>query len=115
MLIKPKLALLINSITLIAFGIIGYLIKSSPTALIPAIFGFLLVLSYLIYDRNNKLVAHVALVLIFLIICSLFTPLISRLSDNDIGGILRIIIMQIVSCYTMVCFIVSFINARKQK
>ena len=41
-------------------------------------------------------------------------PLNSIIEANDTSGILRIDLMQLVSLYTMVCFISSFIKARKE-
>ena len=113
-LIHPKKATLINSLILILIGLSGYFIKSAPTALIPVLFGILLGVCYLVYDKNNKLIAHIAIVLILLVFFSLFMPLNKRITDQDIFGILRILGMQLVSLYSMICFIVSFIKARKE-
>ena len=38
-----------------------------------------------------------------------------ELIANDLNGIIRIGIMQLVSLYSMACFITSFIKARKEK
>ena len=67
------------------------------------------------YDKNNKLIAHICVVLMLLIFISLFMPLNKRIDANDINGIIRIGIMQLVSLYSMACFITSFIKARKEK
>ena len=114
-LLHPKQATLLNSLVLIIIGIVGYLIKSSPTALIPVIFGVLLGLGYLLYDKNNKVVAHICITLMLLIIISLFMPLNKRIIDQDLYGILRVATMQLISLYSMVCFIFSFIKARKEQ
>ena len=113
-LIDPKKATLLNSLALIIIGVSGYLVKSSPTALIPVVFGILLLLCYYLYDKNSKVVAHIAVTLVLLILIALFMPLNSRIEANDTSGILRIALMQLVSLYTMVCFISSFIKARKE-
>ena len=113
-LIHPKKATLINSLILILIGLSGYFIKSSPTALIPVLFGILLGVCYLVYDKNNKLIAHIAIVLILIVLVSLFMPLNKRIADQDIFGTLRVLGMQLVSLYSMICFIASFIKARKE-
>tara|TARA_Y100001970_G_C14227015_1_gene856307 strand:- start:599 stop:943 length:345 start_codon:yes stop_codon:yes gene_type:complete len=110
---NPKQAMACNSLVLILIGIIGYFLKSSPTALIPAVFGVLLLLCYFSYDRNNKVIAHIAVVLMVAVFISLFKPLASRLIDSDIYGIMRIALMQLVTFYSIICFIKSFIDARK--
>ena len=62
---------LINSISLIAFGLWGYFEVTSPTALIPVGFGVVLLLCYNGVKTQNKVVAHIA-VLLTLVILSLF-------------------------------------------
>ena len=52
-LINPKKATLLNALVLIVVGITGYIVKSSPTALIPVGFGILLLLCYFVYDKNK--------------------------------------------------------------
>tara|TARA_Y100001970_G_scaffold265654_1_gene353498 strand:- start:388 stop:738 length:351 start_codon:yes stop_codon:yes gene_type:complete len=114
LLLNPKKAILLNSLVLIIIGLLSYIVTSSPTALIPVFFGVLIMICYMMYDKNNKVVAHICIVLILLIFISLFMPLNKRIDANDINGILRISIMQLVSLYSMACFIVSFIKARKK-
>tara|TARA_Y100001970_G_scaffold291445_1_gene428606 strand:+ start:1912 stop:2262 length:351 start_codon:yes stop_codon:yes gene_type:complete len=113
MILNPKKAILLNSIVLIVIGSFAYYIKSSPTALIPVFFGALIGVCYFTYDMNNKIVAHVCLVLMLLIVMSLFMPLKARIASSDSAGVMRIIAMQLVTLYSIICFIVSFINARK--
>ena len=114
-LLHPKQATLLNALVLIIIGMVGYLLKSSPTALIPVVFGILLGLGYLLYDKNNKVVAHICITLMLLIIISLFMPLNKRIIDQDLYGILRIVAMQLISLYSMICFISSFIKSRREQ
>ena len=51
---------LINSITLIAIGGWGYFSGSSMTALIPVMFGVVLLLCNNGIKKENKLIAHLA-------------------------------------------------------
>ena len=113
-LINPKKATLINSLSLIVIGLSGYFIKSSPTALIPSIFGIFLGVCYFLYDKNSKLIAHIAIFLILIVFISLFMPLNARIANKDLFGILRVAGMQIISLYSMICFIANFIKARKE-
>ena len=53
---------LINSISLIGFGLWGYFEVTSPTALIPVGFGLILLLCYNGVKNQNKIIAHVAAV-----------------------------------------------------
>ena len=113
-LLPPKKALLCNALVLIIIGLIGYIVNNfTPTALIPVIFGLLLIILSFMYDKNNKLIAHIGIVLISLVFISLFKPLASQFDKNDLFGISRVALMQLVSLYAIVCFISSFIKARK--
>jgi hypothetical protein len=114
MISNPKKATFITSVTLISISIIGYLITCAPTALIPSAFGILMLLCYYFYDKNNKLFAHIILALLILVFIALFTPLNKRIDASDMWGIFRVSMMQLVSLYSIICFIYSFIEARKK-
>ena len=111
--LQPKKATLLNSLILIIVGLSSYLATSSPTALIPVFFGALMMICYMFYDKNNKLIAHICVVLMLLIFISLFMPLNKRIDANDLWGIIRVSGMQLVCLYTIICFVKSFIQARK--
>ncbi len=113
MITDPKKATFITSITLIFISTLSYLITSSPTALIPFAFSVLMLICYYFYNKNNKLFAHIILTLLILIFIALFTPLNKRIDAGDIWGVFRISMMQLVSFYSIICFISSFIKARK--
>ena len=113
-LLKPKKAALLNSTILILIGIIGYYYNStSITALIPVFLGFGIFLCYLLYDKNNKIFSHICVTLMLLALLGLFKPIMGAISRSDIYATLRIGLMQLVSLYSIVCFIASFIEARK--
>ena len=112
--LEPKEAIKQNSFILIIIGFTGYFLKSSPTALIPVVFGLLTGVCYMLYDKNTKLVAHISLLLLILILISLFMPLMSRLNASDVSGFIRILTMQITTAYCVLCFVKSFIEARKK-
>tara|TARA_B100000676_G_scaffold264019_1_gene276122 strand:- start:65 stop:412 length:348 start_codon:yes stop_codon:yes gene_type:complete len=115
MMMNPKKATSMTAIVLILVGILSYFAKSSPTALIPVFFGVLMGICYMLYDKNNKLFAHIILVLMLVVFIALFMPLNKRIDAGDFNGILRVGIMQLVTLYSMACFVVSFIKARQEK
>ena len=113
-IIEPKKAALLNSSILILIGLISYYYNStSVTALIPVFLGLAIFLCYLLYDKNNKVFAHICVTLMLLAFVGLFKPIMGAIGRSDSYAILRIGIMQLISLYSMVCFIISFIKARK--
>jgi len=114
MIINPKKATLTTSIILIFMSILSYTIKASPTALIPLAFAVLMLICYYFYDKNNKVFAHIILVLLIFVFIALFMPLNKRIDAGDIWGIFRVSTMQLASFYAIICFISSFIEARKK-
>ena len=115
---NPKTANLINSISLILMGIWGYLDVSSPTALIPAIFGILILICFFLSNRNeklNKIFVHVAISLTILILGALiFTRLPKSIDDGGVG-LIRVLIMIGTSIFSTVIFTKNFIDARRYK
>jgi len=59
---------IINSFTLIVIGLWGYFDVSAPTALIPVGFGAALILCSNGVKKQNKVVAHIAVLLTFIIL-----------------------------------------------
>tara|TARA_Y100000994_G_C15664015_1_gene430795 strand:+ start:675 stop:1028 length:354 start_codon:yes stop_codon:yes gene_type:complete len=115
-LLKPKESALLNSLVLILIGMISYYYNSvSITALIPVFLGIAIFLCYVFYEKNNKVFAHIAVTLMLLAVLGLFKPLMGSIERSDIYASIRIGIMQLVSLYSMICFIASFIEARKSK
>ena len=113
-LLKPKKAALLNSLVLILVGIISYYYNSaSITALIPVFLGLVIFICYIFYEINNKVFAHIGVTFMLLALLGLFKPIMGSIARSDIYATLRIALMQLVSLYSMVCFIASFIEARK--
>lgn len=106
-------ASLVNAILLISVGGWGYLESGSPTSLIPVVIGIILVLLNKGIKKQNKIVAHIA-VLVTLLGFALIMPLMKALEDGRNDAILRILIMLSSSVYAMVFFVRSFIQARKK-
>tara|TARA_B100001250_G_scaffold59513_2_gene46370 strand:+ start:910 stop:1272 length:363 start_codon:yes stop_codon:yes gene_type:complete len=119
---KPYKLNLFNSITLIVVASWGFWEVYNPeadkiqfTPLIPLIVGVILLLLNSGLKKENKIIAHIVVVLTFLIFLGLFKPLMSQIQDNDCMGIFRISIMLFSSLLTLCIFIKSFIDARQSK
>ncbi len=116
-MLTPFIANFINSVTLILFGLWGYLGSQtpSPTALIPVIFGVLLIAMSSGIKKENKIIAHIAVTLTLLILFGLIKPLTGALDKGNTIAIFRVIIMIITTLTALVSFILSFIAARKAR
>jgi len=107
---------LINSVALILVGGWGYFATSSNTALIPVLFGVVLLSLSNGVKLENKAIAHVVVVLTLLVLIALVAkPLISAINDGDTLGTLRVGIMSLTSLIALIYFIKSFIDARKAR
>lgn len=114
---KAFQANLVNAASLIIFALWGYWGSSSPsaTALIPVFFGIVLLILTQGIKRENKIIAHIAVVLTLMVFIALFKPLLAAAGRSDLGAILRIVAMLITSALAMTFFIKSFIDTRKAK
>ena len=110
---KAHTASLVNAILLITVGGWGYFESGSPTSLIPVVIGSVLVLLNNGIKKQNKVIAHIA-VLVTLLGFALIMPLIKAIEDGRTDSALRIIIMLSSSVYAMIFFVKSFIDARKK-
>ncbi|MEM9547858.1 MAG: hypothetical protein AAGA77_17885 [Bacteroidota bacterium] len=107
---------LINSAALILMGGWGYFATSSNTALIPVLFGVVLLSLSNGVKHENKAIAHVVVVLTLLVFGSLVAkPLMSAIKDGDTMGTIRVGVMVLTSLLAMIFFIKSFIDARKAR
>ena len=114
---KPYQISAINAVSLIGLGSYGYIRSDSPsiTALIPVIFGVLLLLMNSGIKSENKLIAHIAVTLTLVILFGLAMPLLGAIGRSDTYAILRVSVMVITTVVSMVFFVKSFIEARKNK
>jgi hypothetical protein len=114
---KAHTVSLINSLVLVTMGLWGYLDSDSRpiTALIPVIVGIILLIINSGVKKENKIAAHIAVLLTLLIIIGLVRPFLGTLERANITGILRVSLMILTSLWAMITFIQSFISARKNK
>lgn len=114
---KAHLASLIHAVALIGLGGYGYLSSDTPsvTALIPVVFGVLLLAMNNGVKKENKVIAHIAVLLTLLIIIGLVKPLMGAMSRGDSAAVARVATMLVLGVLAMVSFVRSFIAARKAR
>ena len=106
---------LLNSIVLIAVGGWGYFDGDgkSITALIPVIFGVILLLCYSGIKKQNKVIAHIAVLVTFICLLGLFMPLNGAIERGNDTAVVRVSAMIVSSLTALIFFIKSFIENRK--
>ena len=107
---------ILNSIVLISLGLWGYIDYTdvqSPTALIPVGFGVILLLCTIGLKKENKIIAHVAVLLTLIILVALVGMRLPKSLDSGGVGLFRVIAMIATSVLSMVAFVLSFIKARR--
>ena len=117
---KPYSANLLNSITLILLGLWEYYstlpggswTPNSPTVFLPVIFGVALFLCNAEIKKENKLISHIAVFLTLIILGGLCFRLTKEMSTSSQY---RMIAMIATSAFAMITFVISFINANKNK
>jgi CDP-diglyceride synthetase len=105
---------LINAATLIIMSGWGYYSSLTPskTALIPLVFGVVLLALNNGVKFENKAQAHVAVILTLVVLLALIMPLKGAMGRDDSMAMLRIGLMMVTSIVAMVFFIKSFRDAR---
>jgi hypothetical protein len=113
---KPYLINFLNALVLIILGCWAYFTSETPsvTALIPVFAGIILLVITPGFKKGNRVLAHVAVVLTFLMIFGLIKPLTGAVGREDNLGIARVVIMMITCLFAMVVFVKSFIDARRK-
>lgn len=114
---KAHVVSLIHAVALIGLGGYGYLSSDTPsvTALIPVVFGVLLLAMNNGVKKENKVIAHVAVLLTLLIIIGLIKPLTGAMGRGDSAAVARVATMLVLGVLAMVSFVRSFIAARKAR
>jgi uncharacterized membrane protein len=114
---KPYSANLLAAIVLILMSCWAYFSSDTPsvTALIPGIFGVIFLALHGLLKKENKVAAHVVVILTLLVFVSLFKPLTGVLERDDTMGLIRVLLMMLVSLIALIVYIRSFIAARKAR
>ncbi len=110
-------ASLINAVLLVTLPLWGYFSSETPsiTALIPTFIGILLIALNNGVKKENKVIAHIAVLLTLVVLIGLIKPLLGAINRADNLAIIRVVIMIISTIIAMVYFIKSFIQARKNR
>jgi len=117
-MLQADKANMLNAAVLIIMGFWGFLAigMASYTALIPVVFGALLAFCQPGVKKENKVIAHVAVVLTLLILLAMLGMRLPKaIAKGEAGGLFRTVAMVITSAIALVAFIKSFIDARKNR
>jgi hypothetical protein len=108
---------MLNAFVLILLGIWGYWgsLTPSPTALIPVFAGIFLLSFVKGVKSGNRVIAHLSVLLTFVLLIAFIKPLTGAIGRSDNGAILRVVIMMISCTVSMAYFIRSFIAVRKER
>lgn len=108
---------LLNAILLIVLPLWGYFSSDSPsmTALIPTFIGIALLLLNKGVKNENKIVAHIAVLLTLVVLIGLIKPLTGAIGRSDTSAMMRVFVMILSTIIAMVFFVKSFIDARKKR
>lgn len=114
---KPYIASLINAIILIGLGSWSYFnLEARPlTALIPVIIGVVLLLLNPGIKKENKIVAHIAVLLTLGMLIGLIKPLMGAIGIKSIIEIIKILLMMLSTAFALSTFIRSFMEVRKNR
>lgn len=114
---KAHQASLINAILLIGLSLWGYFSSETPsaTALIPAFIGVALLVMNPGIKKQNKIIAHVAVILTLVILIGLIKPLTGAIGRADVAAEVRVAIMIISTVFALGAFVRSFMRNRKER
>ena len=114
---KAHVVSLIHALALIGLGGYGYITSDTPsiTALIPVAAGVLLLAMNNGVKKENKVIAHIAVLLTLLIVIGLVKPLTGAVSRGDTTATARVATMLVLGILAIVSFVRSFIAARKAR
>ena len=114
---KAHIVSLIHAVALIGLGGYGYLSSDTPsvTALIPVVIRVLLLAMNNGVKKENKVIAHIAVLLTLLFFIGLIKPLSGAMGRGVSAAVARVATMLVLGVLAMVSFVRSFIAARKAR
>lgn len=106
----------LNALMLMGMSYWGYTDTGSKTALIPLLFGVILLVFTNPIRAHSKVISHIAVVLTLIALIALVAkPLPASIERGGGIGMYRIIAMIVTSVIALVAFIKSFIDAKKAR
>jgi uncharacterized membrane protein (UPF0136 family) len=112
---NAHIANLLNAVVLLAMGFWGYMDKNAPTALIPVVFGVILIVMSQGVKNENKAQAHVAVIVTLVALLGILKPFFGAIGKGDSIALFRTGLMVLTGIVSMVFFIRSFIAAKKAR
>lgn len=109
------LSSLVNALLLVVLGIWGYVVGESITALIPVVFGIILLILYPGVKKEAMVPAHIAVLLTLIVAVALLKPLSAAWARSDGPAIFRTALMFTSSALALICFIKSFRDVRRAR
>ena len=89
--------------------------EQTITALNPLIIGVILILCNNGIKNENKVIAHIAVVVTLIALLGLFMPLKAAIAEDRTLSLVRVAIMLFTGMLAMITFVRSFIANRKSK
>jgi len=108
-------ATLLNGVVLILMGVWGYFASGSFTAFIPGVFGLAFLLMAPGVKTENKVVAHVVVVLALVVLFALTRVFLGTLDRGDTLATIRVGLMILTTVIAFVYYVKSFIDARRAR
>ena len=106
-------ASLINGFILVLIGAWGAFESNySPTSFIPVVAGVIILILNNGVKAENKVIAHIVVVLTFLLIFAFAMPFMAAMKDGRTLAMVRVGIMILSCIFAMIYFIKSFKAAR---
>ena len=105
---KAYIIMMLNGIVLIILGVYGYFISSSPTALISAAIGLILLILSFPVRNENSIAAHTGTGLTFIAAITFF--IVGFLRSNTL-----IIVMAIITLFSLIFYIFDFFQRKKSR
>lgn len=115
---KPYIANLINAISLLVFGLWQYFATTTEPSFavfLPPAVGFILILINWNVKKEDKVWAHIAVILTLFVYIGLINPLTKLTGVNDGLTIMREVIMMVTNTFALIIFVLSFINVRRNR